>query len=77
VIAYNAELQDKGVKESAGFILGVVAAPKTDNVKDMPSENEFRELLANAVKAIIKQTGKSIVIKANAALFVKRSRDTR
>ena len=51
VIAYDAEPQDGGVGESAGSVLGVVAAPETDNVEDMPLENEFRELLANAVKA--------------------------
>jgi hypothetical protein len=77
VIAYDTEPQDGGVGESAGSDLGVVAAPETDNVEDTPSENEFRELLANAVKTTIEQTGKSTVIEANAALSVKRSRDAR
>jgi hypothetical protein len=54
-----------------------VAAPETDDVEDTPSENEFRELLANAVKAMMEQTGKSTVIEADAALAVKRSRDAR
>jgi hypothetical protein len=69
--------QDGGVGESAGSVLGVVAAPETDDVEDTPSENEFRELLANAVKAMMEQTGKSTVIEADAALAVKRSRDAR
>ena len=77
MIAYDAEPQDGGVGESAGSVLGVVAAPETDNVEDMPLENEFRELLANAVKATTEQTGKSTVIEADVALSVKRSRDAR
>jgi len=75
VIAYDAEPQDRGVGESAGSVLGVAAAPETDDVEDSPSENECRELLTNAVKAMIEQTGKSTVIEADAALSVKRSRD--
>ena len=41
VIAYDAEPQDGGVGESAGSILGVVAALKIDDVEDTPLENEF------------------------------------
>ena len=77
VIAYDAEPQEGGVGESAGSVLGVGAASETDDVEDTPSENEFRELLANAVKAMMEQTGKGTVIEADAALCVKRSRDAR
>ncbi|PVH70196.1 kinase-like protein [Cadophora sp. DSE1049] len=43
VIAYDAEPQDGGVGESAESVLGVATALETDDAKDAPLENEFRE----------------------------------
>ena len=67
VIAYDAE-QDGGIGESAGPVLGVVAAPKTDY--DTPSENKFRHLLVNALYMMEQSK------EADAALSIKRSMDS-
>ncbi|KFZ01929.1 hypothetical protein V500_00558 [Pseudogymnoascus sp. VKM F-4518 (FW-2643)] len=63
VIAYDTKPQDERVRESAGSVLGIVAAP--ENGED--SESEFRVLPCNAVKAMAEQTGNHSVIKAEIA----------
>ncbi|KAF4634687.1 hypothetical protein G7Y89_g3426 [Cudoniella acicularis] len=51
---------------------------RSSNSRDTPSENAFRELVTNTLKAMAEQTGKRIVVdEADTALSIKRSRDAR
>ena len=78
VLARDIEPQNGGVEEPAGSVLVFAEPRETDDVQDTPSENAFRELVANALKAMAEQTGKRTVIdEVDAAHFVKRSRAAR
>lgn len=70
------ESQNEGVEE--GSVLVFAEPPETDGVQDTPSENAFRELIANALEAMAEQPGKRAVVdEVDVAHSVKRSRAAR